>query len=132
MQTQQTSRKAALGRLAASSRETLDTTPLELPEGHMRPPTLKEELQKFIRQTVSAHYAEQGAGDFDEEDDFEEDDPDKDILTPYQAVVMLESESMETLDGEQQDTPQAEEAPQEDESAGGPESTEQPEEAPQE
>lgn len=109
------SRKRALGLKAACMRETPDPTPLEIPEGHQRPLSLREDMQRFIRAEISRVAQETQHGSFDEEDDFDEDDAEPDILTPYEAVCMLDEANQENLDGAE--APQEEaplKAPQEE------------------
>lgn len=80
-----------------------DTTPIEIhPEG--RTPSLREELQRYIRDQVSAMAQQNDLGTFEDEDDFEDDDGYEDPYSPYemsemQADTPLDQPDMETLDG---------------------------------
>lgn len=62
-----------------------DPTPMELPIGYERPLTLQEMLQKQIREVVSAQAAQVGLGTFEEENDFEPEDPDEIMLSGYEV-----------------------------------------------
>ena len=65
-------------------REIPDPVPIHIP-GDERPPTLREEMQRFIREEISraAIAGESGHGSFEEEDDFEIEDGDNDLTTAY-------------------------------------------------
>ena len=77
-----------------NGKEVPDPTPVALPVGHHHPPTLREDMQRFIREEVSRHYQEaEGAGSFEEEDDFDVDDDDE-FVSPYEMSEMIEEEPM--------------------------------------
>lgn len=64
-------------------REIPDQTPVALPIGWKAPPTLHEQIQRYIRNEVSRQAAEAGSESFEEADDFYvEDDPD--MNSPYE------------------------------------------------
>lgn len=72
-----------------SRREDPDPTPVRLPIGQKRPPTLQDEIRRFIRDELSAVADNQGLGTFEEEDDFDVGD-DEDIFSPYELPEMQE------------------------------------------
>ena len=80
--------------------EEVDPVPLEAPAGHVAPPPLRERIQAMVRQELS-DLAEPDQGSFDEEDDFEEEDPEGDILSGHQILLMDPEELglLEELDG---------------------------------
>lgn len=64
-------------------REIPDQTPVALPIGWKAPPTLHEQIQRYIRNEVSRQAAELGEETFEEADDFYvEDDPE--MRSPYE------------------------------------------------
>lgn len=86
--------------------EVPDQTPVEVPTGLRRPPSIHEEIKRFIRSELSRQAQANEMETFEEADDFEIDDSEIDDLpTPYQ---LREPEEMladypegnrETLDG---------------------------------
>jgi len=62
--------------------EKLDPTPLEIPVGFQRPPSLQEQIQRLVRVELSDKAAAAGAETFEESEDFGEDDDDPG--TPYE------------------------------------------------
>lgn len=72
-----------------ASRECLDPTPLAIPVGMRRPLTDRDITRALIRQELSRHLEQQGAGSFEEEDDFEDDDPEA-MVSPYEMVDMVD------------------------------------------
>lgn len=65
-------------------RELPDPTPLEIPAGFARPPTLAEQIERCFRQVVSRNAAARGHETFEEANDFEVDDDDPSVAnTPY-------------------------------------------------
>lgn len=77
----------------ASRTEQLDTTPIEVPI--QRPLTLKEEMQRFIRQEFSNQLHDDGFETFEESDDFDIDD-DFDPLSEYELSDLQEEFIAET------------------------------------
>jgi len=79
-----------------------DPTPHSALVEEEEPLGIREELQRFVRMSLSRQAADQDMGTFDEEDDFEEDEDEIDMLTPYEAVGMYDelNPGGETLDGE--------------------------------
>lgn len=64
-----------------------DPTPVEVPLGFKRPPTLQEEIQRIIRAQLSEHAQSRGFETFEEADDFNIDE-DPDPLSPYEVTEM--------------------------------------------
>lgn len=64
-----------------------DPTPIEIP-GQERPLPLREEMRRYVREQIGqlAHHG--GAGDFEDEDDFELDEPLADIVSQYTVTEM--------------------------------------------
>lgn len=63
--------------------EVLDSTPMALPVGFTRPPTLQEQVARLVRSEAFRIAAEKnGIETFEEADDF--DDPDDDPTSPYE------------------------------------------------
>jgi len=60
---------------------------IEIPAHLQKPLTMQEEMQRFIRNTVSHVMEEQGLGTLEEEDDFEDDFED-DLLSGYEVNEM--------------------------------------------
>ena len=92
-------------------REEVDQTPMEIPEALLRPPSLEERLRQFVQQELSKAAVQDGAGSFEEEDDFEltpdlEDDPD--LLTDYQVLDMVDE--FDDVEQTRQEAEQAEPA----------------------
>lgn len=110
-------------RSMATGAHTPDTTPVEIP--FRRPLTLRQEMQRFIRAELSKQANEQGFATFEEEDDFEEDDPDAEFLTPYSVQDMHPDTPdprlpLETMEGsDQPDTAPPSPEPQPVDEAGG-------------
>lgn len=77
-----------------------DPTPVEMPLGFKRPPSLQEEIQRLIRVQMSQLAQEDGYESFEEADDFEVDE-DPDPLSPYEVVEMQPEAitASETLSG---------------------------------
>jgi len=63
--------------------EVPDPVPVELIGGNDRPLTLREEMRRFVRQELSIRASDQGAGTFEEEDDFTDDLEEPDLTSPY-------------------------------------------------
>lgn len=96
------SRRAVIRARAVESPgwESPDPTPVTIPVERLRPPSYEERIRAFIRGEVSRHAQLQGEGSFEDEDDFEEEDLEPDLLSDYQVLVMAEEAGLgETLDG---------------------------------
>lgn len=93
-------RREALRKRSMGMKEAVDDTPLHLP-GVDRPLTLREEMRRFIREELSAHAVNHEVGSFEEEDDFEIDDGEADLLSPYTVLDMAPEEGpIDDLEGE--------------------------------
>lgn len=106
-------RKQQLIERARTMREPVDPTPLEVPT-NKRPPTLREQLQAYIRQQVSLTAQESGYDSFEDEDDFEDDENEGEWFSPYELSDMQPDQEagapLETLEGTD-DTPAPEPDP---------------------
>jgi hypothetical protein len=83
-------------------KEKPDPTPVEGITARERPLTLREEMQRFIRNEASQYAQEHGQDSFDEFDDFSIDDAEPDLTSPY-TLADVEDESPDSLDGEPTD-----------------------------
>lgn len=90
---------------AMIDKEAVDPMPHELAGPELAPPTLREQIQNAIRSEISLIAEDRGLESFDEADDFEEDDPEADMLTAYQMVLMT-PENDEDLEGAPPERPQ--------------------------
>lgn len=93
-------RRELLSERSRQDFEDIDNTPIHLP-GADKPLTLREEMRRFIREELSAQVAATGkVGTFEEEDDFEIDDGEADLLSPYTVHDMApEMGPLDDLDG---------------------------------
>lgn len=66
-----------------------DPTPVELPLGFRRPPSIHELIKAAVRDEMSREAESQGMETFDEADDFDVDD-DEEINSPYELTEMQE------------------------------------------
>lgn len=64
-------------------REIPDPTPVAVPAGWARPPSMEELIRRHIRVEMSRQAADQGLETFEESDDFEVDE-EGDPLSPYE------------------------------------------------
>lgn len=79
-------------------REIPDKTPVEVPVGYKSPPTLAELVQTYVRQEVSQAASAQGLGTFEEEDDYEIEDPDDLPFSQYEVTEYQMAEEIEVID----------------------------------
>ena len=63
---------------------------MEMAVTHQKPPTLKEELQRYVRYEVSRIGQAEGYESFEEFDDFTEDEPEPDWSSEYEMSDMQE------------------------------------------
>lgn len=99
------SRRLALMARSYGDVEKLDQTPVALMETRLRkPPTIRELIQAYVRSEVSAVAQSEGLGSFEDEDDFELDDEDADLLSEFQKKLMQEEFEEVTLDGRDSET----------------------------
>lgn len=75
--------------------EVPDPTPVEVPVGFRHPPTLRETMQRLIREEVSRAAEQSGDESFDEADDFNVDE--EEFSSPYELTTMQEDAQMEAL-----------------------------------
>lgn len=75
------------------NREILDDTPVSLPIGFRRPPTLQETIRALVRTEVSKRAANEGLETFEEADDFNVGD-DYDPTSPWELDYDQESEPL--------------------------------------
>lgn len=81
-----------------NGREVMDSTPMSLPVGFRRPPSLIEQMRSMIRHELSEGAARAGRETFEESLDFEiPDDPD-DPTTPYEHAADNDPEVMQGLE----------------------------------
>ncbi len=78
-------RRKRLNDSRPDGREFPDPTPMALPVGYEAPPTLRETMQRYIREELSVHARRMDLGTFDEESDFEPEDPDEIQLSGYEV-----------------------------------------------
>ena len=90
-------------------REVPDPIPHELSGPALAPPTIRETIQQTIRSELSIIAQDRGLESFEDADDFSEVDAEADLLTPYEAVLMV-PEDGESVDGEE-DLPKGTPAP---------------------
>ena len=107
----------------ANAAEDTDPTPIEVPPFYTRPPTLREDLQRYVRYEVSRAAHDSGYETFEEADDFgiEDDDDLDDWDSEYQLTPLQEEETMtsEYTDGVDDDVkPKREEVRENGESVG--------------
>ena len=76
--------------------EILDPTPVELPEGAEKPPSLEEEMKRFVREQMSDMARRLGMETFEEADDFEDDEADfnedEDLTDEISEYTYVENE----------------------------------------
>ncbi len=66
--------------------EVLDPIPLELPVGYNAEPSMRDLVQEYVRGALSQQAAEENLGTFEEEDDFEEENPNLLDLSGYEVT----------------------------------------------
>lgn len=78
-----------------------DPVPLQVPDSCQRPPSLREEMQKYVRSEISKLARDNDLGSFEDEDDFDLNDGDDHFVTPYTVhdVVPDNEAPVESLDG---------------------------------
>ena len=83
---------------AISDKETPDPTPVELPTDLYYPETLAMQIQRYVREGLSAVAADQNLGTFEEEDDFTDENPSDLPLTGFEVVEFPMEEEEYTSD----------------------------------
>ena len=77
---------------------------MELPVGHDRPPSLREELQRYVRFELSKQAEASEFESFEEADDFQADDQAEDWSSQYELTELQEEEPL-TSEADGQDGP---------------------------
>lgn len=72
-----------------AQKEVVDPVPVEIPLSNQRPPSLKEEMMRYIRQEISNQARDKGHETFEEFDDFSDDEPEM-ALPPSPYTVQME------------------------------------------
>lgn len=70
-------------------RQVPDPRPVEVPLSFQRPPSLQEEIKRFVRLELSKRAASQELESFDEADDFDVDDEDPLPVSAYEVREMV-------------------------------------------
>ncbi len=94
----------------AHDAEVVDPVPHDLMNEKYAPPTIREQIQEAIRDTMSEQARHNGFETFEEANDFEEEDPEADPLTIYEMALMAD-ENEETLDGSETEAPESDSKP---------------------
>lgn len=71
-----------------NGRQIPDPRPVEVPVGFQRPPTLQEEIRRFIRVEMSQRAQSQELESFEEADDFEIDDEVEEFTSAYEVMEL--------------------------------------------
>lgn len=79
-----------MARYNEKGQEILDQTPVALPAGLKRPPSLQERIRQFVRTELSRQAEEQGQESFEEADDFDIPDEEEGPLSRYELSPMQE------------------------------------------
>jgi hypothetical protein len=66
----------------------LDDTPLEMPTALKEPESLEAMMARLMESRYAMERMEQGYGDFEDENDFEDEDPNLLNMTPYELTEM--------------------------------------------
>ncbi len=66
--------------------EVPDPIPLEVPVGCGQPPTMREMVQEYVQTALSEDAVERDLGSFEEEDDFEPENPDVLDMSGFEVV----------------------------------------------
>ena len=74
------SSKIKTGSLDKNGNEVLDSTPMEIPVGFMRPPSIQQQIQRLVRTELSDAAGNRGDETFEESEDFGEEP--EDFSTP--------------------------------------------------
>lgn len=79
-------------------KEIPDTTPVHVPGNTQKPPSLREDMRRFIREELSKQAQVHEAETFEDADDFEEENPDLDMLTAYTVIDLKPEEGQMPYD----------------------------------
>ena len=80
--------------------EEADPVPVEMPDHVHRPPTLQEDIARYVRFQISQTAEAQGFESFEEADDFTDDDEEADWASQYEMTPMQEEEPLPTSSSE--------------------------------
>lgn len=69
-------------------RQIPDPRPVEVPLGYTRPPSLQEEIKRFVRNELSLRAREQGVETFEEADDFDIPEEEDEFVSEYEVQEM--------------------------------------------
>lgn len=85
----------------ANGKEDTDPTPVEVPLHFRNPPTIKQELQRYVRYELHKAASDAGFSTFEEEDDFDIDDeePEMRMDSPYMLTEEQVEGDYQRLDG---------------------------------
>lgn len=70
-------------------RELPDPTPVEKPTGLKLPLSLHDEIRRFVRFELSHQAAVQGVESFEEADDFDVEEEEPELVSPYEVVDLV-------------------------------------------
>jgi len=102
-----------INRMQGAPDEPLDITPIEMPLGACMPTPLQDIVARMVREQVALEKGEEFES-WDEQDDFEEDDPDTLDMSPYELQELPDEDIAPTYDPDViPDAAEASEAPQE-------------------
>lgn len=94
-----------LKRLQGAPEVLADTTPMEMPVGFNRPLTLQEQIARMVRNAVEMERGDD-FGSWEDEDDFEEEDPNTLDLSRYELQELQEHENLSNYGIEPEPMPQ--------------------------
>ena len=80
--------------MRSDGKEYPDPTPVEVPVDCRQPPSLREEMRRFIREEFSRNAEQTGQETFEDSDDFDIEGED-DFVSPYEMVDMIDEEPLE-------------------------------------
>lgn len=83
-----------INRMKGAPEPLLDTTPMELPIGFRRPPSLQEYIARMVRDAVELEKGEEFES-WEESDDFEEEDPDTLDFSKYELQELQQEHSIQ-------------------------------------
>lgn len=84
-----------MGKHNVRGEEIPDQTPMEIPAGISRPPTMEEMIKRFVKRELSNRASSAGFESFEEANDFEVDDDDLDSQpSRHEIAAMLDDEMM--------------------------------------
>lgn len=93
------SRREAIREACQGKEEVHDHTPIEIPGNSQRPLSLKEEMQRYVRLELSRNVSAAGEESFEEADDFEINDEDPDLTSPYTVNELFNEKQPYQMEG---------------------------------